>query len=88
MSRRGFAGRAVRWVLASIGTGLTAYGHTLAAVHVLPDPPPLAGPPPGHPEQVCPEQPLSLLEAALAEDLARIGPVRPRPAPRDPSDRP
>ncbi|MEU9145952.1 DUF6059 family protein [Streptomyces sp. NPDC048349] len=59
--------------LISFGT-LHMHGETLRA-EAEPRPVPLGGPPPGHPERLCPELPLSPVERALFRDLQARGPV-------------
>ena len=68
--------RAVRWIdWRSIGQGLAAYGAMYCAPVVLVDPPGRpcpphpSGPPPDHPERLCPELPLSAAEALVWADL-------------------
>lgn len=59
-------------LLRALAEALVGYGRTMALVPSA-VPPAHRGPAPGHPERLCPEAPLSAVEAALWQELAGSG---------------
>ncbi|MFD3453794.1 DUF6059 family protein [Streptomyces sp. NPDC058691] len=73
-SLRASAGEAVRAVCRVLARELAELGELYFAIEGWQHVPRRDGPPPGHPERLCPEVPLSPLERTLACEL-RLGPA-------------
>ncbi|MFF3562084.1 DUF6059 family protein [Streptomyces sp. NPDC002574] len=72
-SLRASAGEALRAVCRVLARELVALGELYFAIDGRQETCRRAGPPPGHPERLCPEVPLSPLERWLSHEL-RLGP--------------